>query len=201
MYKANLFQKNIAKQIELDSIEIASSFDHALVDITNDIFTVETLDGKKYKYPIKFTEKDFATTTHVGQFHNGKKFRLIQPTGIALEMAKSNHNSKGGFSLGSEDPSGWALSFFLTDKDDIRNTNFNEKGSKEQIERLVQGAMMSIRFGQPEKFLEFSKRLLPMIENNPTQLYDIKDGAEFIDIMKNNLDVYAAKERTIINRI
>jgi hypothetical protein len=204
MYRANLLSKNIAKQIELDSIEITSGFHHSLVELTNDLIVIETLDGKKYNYPIKFSEKDFFTTTHLGKFHNGNEFRLIQPTGIAAERANSALNSKGGFTLGSRDPSGWAISFYLTDKDDMRNTNVNASGSREQIEKLVQGSMMSLRFDMPEKFIEFSKRLLEMIEDNPTELSeieDIEDLEEFIDIMKTNLDVYTSEEQSTISKI
>jgi hypothetical protein len=200
-YRANLFQKNVASQIESDSLEIAISFQHSLVSIGEKIFKVKTLNGKEYSFPIRFSEKDSFTTTNIGKFENGNDFRLIQPIGLSLDMAKSKNNALGGFTLGSVNPNGWAVHFFLTHKDDIRQTNVLAKGSDEQIQKLIQGSMMGIRFGVPNKFIEFSKRLLPMIENNPSQLYDFDDSEEFIQIMKSNLEVYDFNEKKIINKI
>lgn len=200
-YRANLFQKNVASQIEADSLEIAMKFHHALVEIGSNSINIETKDGHRHNYPITYLEKDFATSTHIGKFENGKEFRLIQPTDFALEMANSTHNSIGAFSLGSRNPNGWAVHFFLTEKNDVRQTNVSEKGSSEQIQKLIQGSMMGVQFGMPEKFVEFSKRLLLMIENNPSQLYDFEDSDDFIHIMKNNLQVYNSHEQIIINKL
>ena len=200
-YRANLFQKNVASQIESDSLEIAISFHHSLVSIDEKTFKVKTLNGKEFNFPIRYSEKDSFTTTNIGKFENGNEFRLIQPIGLSLDMAKSKNNALGGFTLGSLNPNGWAVHFFLTHKDDIRQTNVLSKGSDEQIQKLIQGSMMGIKFGVPNKFIEFSKRLLPMIANNPSQLYDFDESEEFIQIMKSNLEVYDLNERNIINRI
>jgi hypothetical protein len=201
LYRANLFQKNIASQIEADSLEIAISFQHSLVNISAELFTIETLNGEHYSFPINFSEKDFSTTTYIGKFQNGRDFRLIQPTDLSLDMAKSNHNALGAFTLGSVNPSGWAVHLFLTDKDDIRQTNVSEKGSTEQIQKLIQGSMMGIQFGMPEKFVEFSKRLLPMVESNPSQLHNYENSSEFIQVMKSSLESYNDNEKNIINKI
>jgi hypothetical protein len=200
-YRANLFQKNIASNIENDSLEIAISFHHSLVSVTDKTLTVKTLNGETHSFPIRFSEKDFTTTTHVGRFQNGRDFRLIQPMDLSLEMAKSNHNALGAFTLGSVNPSGWAVHFFLTEKNDLRQTNVFEKGSAEQIQKLIQGSLMGIKFGLPDKFVEFSKRLLPLIADNPSQLNDFDESEEFIHFMKSNLEVYTSSEITIINKI
>jgi hypothetical protein len=200
-YRANLFQKNIASNIENDSLEIAISFHHSLVSITDKMLTVKTSDGQTYSFPIQFSEKDFSTTTHTGRFDNGRDFRLIQPMDLSLNMAKSNHNALGAFSLGSVNPSGWAVHFFLTEKNDIRQTSVFEKGSSGQIQKLIQGSLISIKFGLPDKFVEFSKRLLTMIEENPSQLNEFDESEEFIHIMKSNLEVYTSSEIKIINKI
>jgi len=200
-YRANLFQKNVASPTESDSLEIAISFHHSLVRINEKNFEVRTLNGENFNFPIRFSEKDSFTTTNIGKFENGNDFRLIQPIGLSLDLAKSKNNAMGGFTLGSLNPNGWAVHFFLTHKDDIRQTNALTKGSDEQIQKLIQGSLMSIKFGVPNKFIEFSKRLLPMIANNPSQLYDFKESEEFIQIMKRNLEVYDLNERNIINKI
>jgi len=200
-YRANLFQKNVATQIDSESLEIALNLNHSLVNITDTKIEGKYLDGKSFKYAITKFEDEIMTMTHIGTFDNGQEFRLIQPKGVSLEMAKSNHNAKGGFSLGSKNTNGWAVHFFLTDKDDIRETNISEKGEKEQIQKLIQGSMMGVQFGMPEKFLEFSKRLLPMIKQNPSQLHDFADSIEFIEIIKNNTEAYSQEEVEIINKI
>ena len=200
-YRANLFQKNISSNIENDSLEIAISFHHSLVSITDKMLSVKTLNGETHSFSIRFSEKDFSTTTHIGHFQNGRDFRLIQPIDLSLEMAKSNHNAVGAFTLGSVNPSGWAVHFFLTEKNDIRQTSVFEKGSSDQIQKLIQGSLMGIKFGLPDKFVEFSKRLLPMIADNPSQLNDFDESEEFIHIMKSNLEVYTSSEIKIINKI
>lgn len=200
-HRANLFQKNIASQIEIDSLEIALSLHHSLVSITENLLSIRTVSGEQYNFQIRFIEKDFSTTTHIGKFQNGRKFRLIQPKDLSLKMVKSTHNALGAFTLGTVNPNGWAVHFILTDKDDIRQTNVSEKGSTEQIQKLIQGAMMGIQFGLPQKFIEFSKRLLPMIENDPSQLNNFNGSEDFIQNMKNNLESYNNTERNIINKI
>lgn len=200
-YRANLFSENIAKQIETDSIDIAKRFQHALVEISDNDFQVEFVDGERHKYSIKSYEKNSFTTSHVGQFQNGAKFRLIQPIGVSLEMAKLNHNAFGGFSLGSVDPSGWSISFFLTEQNDIRQTNVSKSGSNEQIQRLIQGAMMSMKLGMVNKYIEYSKRLLPMIKGNPSELSDFEDGDRYTQLLKLNKDHFSQDEKRIINNI
>lgn len=198
MYRANLYQKNIATRIETDSFAIASGFNNALVEISNTNFKVHTTDGLIHNYKLEFLEDDFATTTYVGKFENERKFRLILPKDFSLEMMKNEYNALGAFTLGTINPSGWALLFILTEKDDIRNVNITEKGNREQIQRLIDGSIMAINAQLVDKFVEFSKRLLPMIENDPSQLRDYQDWYAFVDIMKAGLTFYTPKERNII---
>jgi len=200
-YRANLFQKNVASNIEAQTLAFALSIHHALVSITSDTLIIESKVGNKQTIKLNFKEKDFSTSTYVGRFENGLNFRLVQPTGFALDMAKEKFNAETAFTIASISPNGWALYFFLTDKDDFRQTNVEEKGSQEQIQRLIQGAMMSIQVGMQEKFLEITKRLLPMIESNPSQLNNFEDSEDYIHILKNNITVFENSERTIINKI
>jgi len=200
-YRANLFQKNVASNIEAQSFTTASSLHHALVSLSSDTLTFETKNGVKQSIKLNYKEKDFSTSTYIGKFENGSDFRLIQPTGFALDMAKEKYDAINAFTIASINPNGWALNFFLTGKDDLRQTNVEEKGSQEQIQRLIQGAMMSIQVGMQEKFLEITKRLLPMIENNPSQLNNFEDSEDYIHILKNNITVFENSERTIINKI
>lgn len=200
-YRANLYQKNIAIQIENDTLEFVISFHHSLINIGDDLISIKTVNGQQYNLPIKLSEKDFLTTVHVGKLQNGNNFRLIQPIGLSLDLTKSDHNAVGAFTIGSVNPNGWALHFFLTNKDDIRQTKVFEKGSANQIQKLIEGSLMGIRFGLPNKFIECSKQLLTMIENNPSQLKYYDQSKEFIQIMKKNLVAYNNHEKNIINKI
>jgi len=200
-YRANLFQKNVASNAEAQTLAFALSIHHALVSITSDTLIVELKVGNKQTIKLNLKEKDFSTSTYIGRFENGLDFRLVQPIGFALDMAKEKYNAVSAFTIASINPNGWALNFFLTDKDDIRQPNIEEKGSQEQIQRLIQGAMMSIQVGMQEKFIEITKRLLPMIESNPSQLNNFEDSEDYIYILKNNIEIFSNSERTIINQI
>lgn len=198
MYRANLYQKNIATKIETDSLLIASGFNNALVDITTSLFKVQTVDGKTHSYMLKYSEEDFTTTTYLGKFENERNFRLIRPKDFALEMLKNEYDALGAFSLGTINPTGWALHFFLTERNDIRNVLISEKGDREQIQRLIDGCLMAINAQLVDKFVEFSKRLLPMIEDDPSQLRAFRDWNAFVEIMKAGLTFYTPAERKII---
>jgi hypothetical protein len=121
-YRANLFKKNILTALDTDSISFVEKVHHSLVEISDNELNIELLTGEKHKYSILFSDEDNFTSTHLGQFSNGKKFRLIQPIGISLQMTKINQNSEGGFSIGSIDTRGWAFSFYLTAPDDLRDS-------------------------------------------------------------------------------
>jgi hypothetical protein len=200
-HRANLFKKNVASNVEAQSLATASSLHQALVSLSSDTLIFKTNNGVKQSIKLSYKEKDFSTSTYIGRFENGSDFRLVQPTGLALDMAKKKYNAINAFTIASINPNGWALNFFLTEKDDLRQTSIEEKGSQEQIQRLIQGAMMSIQLGMQDKFIEITKRLLPMIESNPIQLNRFEDCEDYIYILKNNVEVFDSKEREIINKI
>ena len=198
-YRANLFQKNIASQIEFDSLEIAISFQHSLVNISEKIFKVKTLNGKEFSFPIRFSEKNSFTTTNIGKFENGNDFRLIQPIGLSLDMAKKKNNALGGFTLGSVNPNGWAVHFFLTDKEDVRQFNVLEKGKNEQIERLISGSLMAIQANLHQNFLDYTKRLLNIIDHTD-EIISLENGQEILNIMRQNINMYNTEEKNKIKR-
>lgn len=198
-YRANLYQKNIASQIETDSLEIAISFQHSLVSIGKNFFKVKTLNGKEYSFPIKFSKTDSFTTTNIGKFQNKKDFRLVQPIGVALLMTKSENNALGAFTLSSLNPNGWAVHFFLTEKDDIRQTNVLEKGKNEQIKRLISGSLMAMQVNLHQNFLEYTKRLLFLIDHTD-EIINLENGQEILKIMRQNLNMYNSEEKHKIKR-
>lgn len=200
-YRANLFKKTIVKQIETESIMLVEKMNHSIVEITDSELYIEFISGEKHKYKINFSEKDISTTTHLGQFKNGSIFRLIQPIGTALEMAKINQDSKGGFTIGSVDRSGWAIHFFLTEPNDMRNSQPLESGKSEHIEKLIQGAMLAFQAGLQQKFVEVAIQMLPMIKSDPMQIYNYEDGGDVAYILSANSELFTAEEQLIIEKI
>lgn len=198
-YRANLFQKNVASQFESDSLERVNSFHHSLVSIGERIFKVKTLDGNEFSFSIKFSEKDNFTKTYIGKFENGIGFRLIQPIGLSLDMAKSKNNALGGFTISSINPNGWALHFLLTEKNDIRETNALVTGKNEQIEKLIFGSLMAIQAQLHKNFLDYSKRILSLI-NHTDEIINLENGQEILRIMRQNINMYDSEEKNKIKR-
>jgi len=200
-YRANLFKKNIVKELDSKSIALVEKFHHSLIEISDTEFNIELLNGEKHKYLINFSDKDTFTSTHLGQFENGNKFRLIQPIGVSLDMAKLNHNSEGGFSVGSIDPSGWAISFFLTTKNDLRQTIETEYEKSEQIEQLIQGVILAFQNGMQDEFLSIARMLLPLIEEDPMQVYIYDEGENLAYKLVANSSMFTSEEEEIIKKI
>ena len=201
MLRANIFQQNISANSQSEIVNMILNFNHALVEITPNQISIKKDNGGEQKFAIEFFEKDMHTTTHTGKFDNGVPFRLIQPHGMALESVKSKHNSKGAFSLGSLNPDGFAIHFILTEPNDIRSNDMTSKGNNEQIQKLIEGAFMSLQFGLHQKFVEVTKRLIPLIGNNPSGIKRFNDGDKLAQIMRDNLDVYDSNEQKIIKQI
>lgn len=200
MYRANIFQTNIVNSSDQATIEFVLGLNHSLVDITSSQIIIQRSNGI-HKFDIQFAEKDTHTTTHKGKFINGVPFRLVQPQGLALEMTKNNHKAKGGFTIGSINPDGFAIHFILTEKNDIRESNASSKGNDEQIQRLIDGALMSIQFEAHQKFTEVTKRMIQLIKASPSKLRNFSKGTELAEIMKDNLHVYESSEQDTIKKI
>lgn len=201
MYRATLFQRNIVSESDKENINLVNGFNNALVEILESQLTVKTAGGKLYNYPLQYSEQDFMSTTHLGKFANGTPFRLIQRKGASLEIAKAKFGAVGAFTIGSISPNGWAIHFYLTTEKDVRDVAIVESGSNDQIQKLIDGSLMSLQFNMSQKFVEFSKRLLLMIEKEPSQLLKFNRAKEFVEIMKRNTDSYSYQEQQIIRKI
>jgi hypothetical protein len=55
-------------------------------------------------------EKDFMTVTHLGQFPDGTKFRIVQPIGAVKEIIKAQ-GEKHSITFASLNPIGYAIEF------------------------------------------------------------------------------------------
>lgn len=199
--RANLFKKNILVETDTESIEFVENIHHALVNITDNELQLEFLNGNKENFKIQFSEKDTSTSTHLGHFKNGNKFRLIQPVGVTLEMAMLNQDSKGGFSIGSIDTSGWVIHFFLTEPNDLRDSYKKESEKSKDLEKLMRDLLLAFENGMRDKFLETGKQILQLIESDPMQIYFNSDGEEIAYKLKANFKMFTNMEQQIIEKI
>jgi len=200
-YRANLFKKNILTQTDTESINFVESIHHALINISDNELHIELSNGDIEIFPIEFSDKDTFTSTHIGQFKNGTKFRLIQPIGVSLEMAMLNQNSKGGFSIGSIDTNGWAIHFFLTDSNDLRDSYRKESEKSKDLENLMKELLSAFENGLQEKFLEVGKKIIPLIQPDPMQIYFYSDGEEIAYKLKANVSMFTSEEQQTIEKI
>lgn len=200
-YRANLFKKNILNKIDNEVIDLTENIHHSLVTISDNEFQIEFLNGEKANLSIVFFEKDAFTLTHLIQFSNGNKFRLIQPIGVSLEMAMVNHDSKGGFSIASIDKDGWAIHFFLTAPNDLRDSYKKESEKSEDLEKLMRNLLIAFENGMRDKFLEIGTKILPIIESDPNQIYFYNEGEELAYKLKGNVKMFTSHEQLIIEKI
>lgn len=200
-YRANLFKKNILNKIDNEVIDFTENIHHSLVTISDNEFQIEFLNGEKTNLSISFFEKDAFTLTHLIQFSNGNKFRLIQPIGVSLEMAMVNQDSKGGFSIGSIDKDGWAIHFFLTAPNDLRDSYKKESEKSEDLEKLMRNLLIAFENGMRDNFLEIGTKILPLIESDPNQIYFYNEGEELAYKLKGNVKMFTSHEQLIIEKI
>jgi hypothetical protein len=199
--RANLFKKNILIGTDTESIDFVESMHHALVDITGNELHLEFSNGVIENFLIQFSEDDAFTSTHIGQFKNGNQFRLIQPLGVSREMAMLHQASKGGFSIGSIDPRGWAIYFFLTEPNDLRDSYRKESEKSKELEKLMRDLLSAFENGLRDKFLEAGKMILPLIESDPMQIFFYSDGEELAYKLKANSEMFTITEQQIIEKI
>lgn len=200
-YRANLFKKTVVKALDPEAINFVESFHHALVTISENELKVELNNESVEKFHLQFLEEDAFTLTQLGKFSNGTSFRFIQPIGAALEMAKMDQNSKGGFSIGSIDPSGWALSFFLTDQNDRRNSFLAEGNKSEHLENLMVSFRLAFEHGLRDDFVKFGSRILYLINEDPNQIYLYEEGEETSYKLRANILMFSEEEQRIISKI
>ena len=195
MLRASIFQKNILSKS--DKSELAESFQNCLVEIDEENITIYQDENIILKSQLSKFEDEFHTTSYKGKFNNNEPFRIIRPKEIALANVKSQHNCVSAFSIGSLNPDGYAIHFILTEKNDIRNTNTIEKGTDEQIQRLIEGCILALQNELYENFVEYSKRLLNLIKSG-SELLNYQNGDGILQVMRNNDVLYTFDEKTKI---
>ena len=192
MLKARIFQTNVIK--ESNDIEKVKDIENQLIDLSPSKIKIVFDNGKVSIYNLQFSEEDFSTSTYIGEFENGTKFRLIRPNELSLSNLKSRFNCVSGFSIASINPDGYAIHFLLIEIDNCDDVSLISKGNKEQMQRLVDGSLMAMQVGMHQNFLDYSKRLLKLIEES-YEIEQLKNGFDILQIMKRNINLYSEEEK------
>jgi hypothetical protein len=192
MLRASIFQKNILR--ENQKSKLVESFNNNLVEINETSLKIFKNNKIVLSTSLKKIEEDFNTATYVGTFSDNFPFRVIRPNDIPLENIRKEFQCVSAFSIASVKSDEYAIHFILTEENDIRNNQSIEKGSEEQIQRLLEGCVLALQNNLHENFIDFTKRLIALI-NNINELYQYKYGPEILQIMKDNDNIYSTKER------
>jgi hypothetical protein len=191
MLRASIFQKNILEKSEKS--DLAESFNNCLVDINEQQIKIYKNNELILQSNLKKTESDFNTSSYSGFFLDGESFRIIRPNKIPLDNLKTEFNCISAFSIASINPDGYAIHFILTEKDDIRKSESQDKGTQEQIQKLLEACVLSLQNKLHQNFIDYSKRILNLISEGEN-LKSYKFGNEILEIMRNNKDIYTASE-------
>lgn len=197
MFRASIFQKNILSKS--DKSDFVESFQNCLVDIDESRLNIYNEETIILKSELTKIEDDVHTITYKGNYKDNEAFRVIRPKDIALENVKKQHSCISAFSIASISPSGYAIHFILTEKDDIRNINSVEKGYEEQIQRLIEGCILALQNELYQNFVDYSKRLLNLIKTG-SELLNYQHGDGILLVMKNNDEQYTSDEKIKIYR-
>ena len=192
MYKASIFQKNIARHST--ESEKAIGFDNCNVDISTQHLRITNGGTELLNSDLKFLEEDFSTISYLGKYKNGIEFRVIRPTDLSLANLKNRFDCETAFSIASVDPSGYAVHFILSNSNQSPNIgNVVDKGKKEQIQRLIDGSIMALQVNLQSNFIDFSKRILSLISDT-RELMEYNNADQIVEVMKANRHIYSETE-------
>lgn len=201
MLKAIIFQKNISENADNEAVSIVLSIEGSLVEITDETFKIKDENGLVEQVKISLFEKDFSTISYLGKFNNDISFRLIKPHGQSLESVIKSQNAIGAFSIGSLSPDGFGIHFILVDPSENRNSNTENLSNRNQLQNFIEVSIISFEWGLEDKFIEFTKRMLEIIKNNPEILMEFNRVDEIIEILMDNKHFFTNSEIAIINQL
>jgi hypothetical protein len=192
MLYAKIFQTNVINHS--NELSRVKEFEGQLLKLDPNQLIVSFHNGKSATYRLEFLEEDFLSKTYLGKFDNDVKFRLIYPSDFTLNNLKTKYNCVSAFSIGSLNPDGYAIHFLLFESIVDCKLEIVEKDIAEQIEMLILVALMELKAGQHQFFLEYSKRILGLI-NDSSELLDLEKGEELLGIMRQNVNLYNSENK------
>lgn len=192
MLKAKIYKTNILDHSK--SVERVKQIDNQLISLSNSSVNIRYNNGAVKKYDLRFSEKDFSTSTYIGKFKNGNSFRLIKPNKFALNNLKKRFKCISAFTIASLSPDGYAIHFVLTKTDNNDDIPIISRSNIEQKQRLVQGAFIANQNGLMPNFLEYTKRLLNLIQNS-SEFEQMDKGLHVLKMIRRNINLYSYEEK------
>lgn len=197
MLRANIYQIFIADISYNNMLEYFTNFNHSVVNITDRELLFEK-EKVITKFDLEFNEEDSFTKSYLSILNDGSPFRVIRPKGISKEISLGQSNSIEGFTIGSINKDGYAVTFFLTNKNDIRNFKIILKGIDDHLQKLSNSAMMALNNNLDTDFYNISRRLIKVINTNGKNIHILEFGTQIAEILKANIQLYDEKEQKII---
>ncbi len=197
MLRAHVTQIFVIDNNYQNRVSFFKSLNHSLASLTDTELFFEH-NSQKLKFSLSFYEEDMYTRTYLSQFDDGTPFRVVKPTGVTKKLSLLKSNFKGGFSVGSVNPDGYSVTFMLTEKNDIRNIQIQEKGVEEQLQKLATGAIMALQHNLHNDFYNISRRLIAGMHSNNKDIHRLEHGTTIAQILKDNSSLYDENEQRII---
>lgn len=200
MMRAYIYNKNFTLASEKKEFDFFLGLNNSFVTINDKELNFKLESGFEVKFSLSLYEEDHSTISYISRLESGTEFRIIKFIDeLTMHRIKSANNALDAFSVGSMKGDGYAVHFFLTNEDDIRNIESNSTGISEQMSKLVTASLLAINAGMVSKGVEMTKRLLVFLKNN-----EYKNDEYFKTVtlfMANYIQLYSQEEQVIINKI
>jgi hypothetical protein len=201
---ANIFKRNLNKVDDETNLSLVEEFEKGHVQITESFFKCITVSNIEYMFKISQTEDEIFTKTFQGQFPNGKTFRLIIPTELALSLNEDSALNEvcGGFTFSGLDRTGWAVSFYLSKKG-LRFVDTKEDSQIEMLKNHVFSCLMAIHTKDASLIMEITNKLLFFIENKPELILrvDSLDREKILRVLRGNSHRYNKEHQKLIDEL
>ena len=205
MYRAYIYNKSFTLASEKKEFDFFLGLNNSVVTINEKELNFKLENGFDVKFSLSLYEEDHSTISYFSKLEGGEKFRVVKfiedDPNMTLFRIKSQYNAIDAFSIGSMKGDGYAVHFFLTNKDDIREVESNSTGIPEQINKLVTASLLAINAGMVSKGVEMTKRLLTFLKNNDYKNINDEYFETITLFMTNYIQLYSQDEQDAINRI
>jgi hypothetical protein len=200
MLRANVTQIFIVDGSYQSRVLFFKNLNHSLINLTDTELAFEK-DGNIMSFHLTYDKEDFISKTFLSKFEDETPFRVLRPSDITRKMSLLKNNYKDSFSVGSINPDGYSVHFILTERDDIRNIQIEQKGVEEQLEKLAAGAILALQNDLHTNFYKISKRLIVGLNANNKDIHQLENGSLIAQILKDNIELYDDNERIIISKM
>lgn len=188
MNKAVIFRNSSFLDDEKKELDYFMNFNNSIIEIYDNklIFKNEKIN----EFNLFFFEKDHQTITYIGKTPFGNNFRFVKHIDpITLMAIKRQYNAIDAFSIGSENPSGYAIHFYITDESSFQNTKIINVSNEEGLETLLHACNMALTTGLYPHATNISFRIIEFLNNFPDQIPlcdKYNDVSNFLSLIIDN---------------